>query len=259
MGDAVQLARSPGRLNLSNASINSNDVHSFMKTAIEAESSGSSDLIFSGTGAVQIGDKWKAAGVILMTEGSRQLNWTMKPQPFISTFTLVSTHVGTCSQLAAYVSGMKTVQKRRDEFGANIGETVRGSKGGEFAVEVVYYCVDVTGKIRDPSAEFDSLNDDITEVVRSDLFRKTYLDCMRENPKTSKLADRIKSENHSTWRSYANCRKVSDYQAPLNKYLLDADVKQAMVDLTGKTDPSTWTDSERFIAFSNGVIPGTLS
>jgi hypothetical protein len=250
-----------GRLNLANATITATDVHSYMKTAIE--SSTDSDiwnLVISGTGPVQVdgnGNQWKAAGVILMMDKSGKQNWTFKAGPFISTLVLVATHVGTCAQLVPYSTSMRSVQKRRDDFGANIGESVKGSKGGEFPVEIIYYCVDISGKIRDPMSEFGSLNSDIHEVITSELFRKTYLDCMREDPKTAKLAERIKDDSHSTWRCYKTCHLLTDYPAPLNKYLLDADVKQAIADLTGKTDAGTWSESERRIAFHNGVIPGT--
>ena len=89
--------------------------------------------------------------------------------------------------------------------------------------------------------------------------RTTYVNCMRSDRRTAKLAKRIEAPDHSTWASYANCRLVKDHPTPLDKFLLDVDVKALMTGLTGKSDPGAWSDQERKLAFRNGIVPATLT
>ena len=82
------------------------------------------------------------------------------------------------------------------------------------------------------------------------------LNCMCENEKLKKLAKSIEKDSHPTWKAFKNCALVKDYPVPLNKFMLDADIKAALIPILGKPDASTWTAEERGLAYHNGIVPG---
>ena len=256
----------PRRFDFSGVSIASNEVQSFMQTKTEVQEADRYDFVVTGTGVIRVGDEFKASGAILLLDGSCKQLWAQKAVPFIGALVLIASHVPALAGLKALATSCTPVQKRKYEFGVNAGDTQKGSKGGEFDVNIVRFTVtlpgnvidraDVPGQALDPVAHFDSLVEDLYEVITSDLFKNTYLQCMREDSRLVKLAKSIEKPGHPTWGIYRGCRLVKDYPKPLNRYLLDGDVKTAIAELTGKTDPSMWTPDERFLAYQNGVVPG---
>jgi hypothetical protein len=80
---------------------------------------------------------------------------------------------------------------------------------------------------------------------------------MREDPKMENLAKSIEKPSHSTWSSYRKCSLVKDWPVPLNRFLLDSDIKQMMYELTGK-QPAEWGEVERGLAYHNSVVPGSI-
>lgn len=245
-------------------------IHATMAVATAAaeEEGDGFNFIVSGTGGIVVGNgSAVATGALFVADSSGKILWSFKADIFcVAVQLLVESGGDRLAFLSNLAQSFRPIQLRKNEFGANIGATTKGSKGGEFEVNIVQYSVAVPTSSLDPSnvsgcalnasESADEMFGLLHALVQSKSFASIYLNCMRENEKLKKLAKSIEKDSHPTWKAFKNCALVKDYPVPLNKFMLDADIKAALIPILGKPDASTWTAEERGLAYHNGIVPG---
>jgi len=226
------------------------------------------NLIISGTGAITASNGTVVAtGALFLADSSGKMLWSFKADIFcVAAQLLVESGGDKLSFLANLARSFRPIQLRKNEFGANIGATSKGSKGGEFEVNIVQYSVaipssslnpsNVAGRALDAGESVSEMFGLLHALVQSKSFASLYLNCLRENDKLKKLAKSIEKDSHPTWKAFKHCSLVKDYPVALNKFMLDADIKAALIPILGKPDASTWTAEERALAHHDGTVPG---
>lgn len=242
-------------------------IHATMAVAADEEGD-DFNFIISGSGAITASNGTVVAtGALFLAESSGKMLWSFKADIFsVAARLLVESGGDKLAFLSNLVRSFRPIQLRKNEFGANIGATTKGSKGGEFEINIVQYSVaiptsslnpsNVAGRALDANEGVAEMFDLLHALVKSKSFASLYLNCMRENDKLKKLAKSIEKDSHPTWKAFKNCGLVNDYPVPLNKFMLDADIKAALVPILGKPDATTWTAEERALAYHNGIVPG---
>ena len=234
--------------------INTKSVQAFQRSKEEEETKNTTNLVFAVTRSFTVDDQAHVV-VPFFLEEDRQFFWAFKAAAVKETLEYLSKSTQAFSSLIPVVNSMRVVQLRDIPFGANVGRVVSGKKG-TFPVETLTFSVSGKGKILPAAEEAKAIAGGLKQILGSRMFRDVYLEVLRGNKKTHKLGKALESENNYVWTIFKKCGVDLQFNTPMNKYLLNSDIRASLEQCGVKDHHLNWDGEVKIAAFKDGMIPG---